>query len=618
MTEPVANTIAPRMTKPSRGRQLLRIGLLILLIDLAAVMIFEGINLRRYAWDFTQPVRFLYDVRRNHEFGQQALNEGFWNVYENQVAANPDEAHKINYSPLRLAVFEVWAAWTHHAYPTATAWQPGHDFNALVMYFNTALEFASALAAFLIVRHWLRRTWQPRHPLADPVTQPRPGPWVGVVRATFAFILVWISPAMIISAHGWPSWDSWVIPFFLWAVLLCCWDRWFLAGIVLGFGAMFKGQQFFVAAMFILWPLFALQYKNALKWAAGFVFAFAVIASGWMLSTRPDLSSPLRSVNWAAVAWVGGSAIALVLVGLRSKLSSRLPRAWFLVVAGLAIGAMSWPVLRGGYGLHAILPILTASTLATVLAWRLSWRGKLYVIAATVGTTLLLCIVFFGAGTGWWELGFMYGTERHASMVVGPGNNLCALLQARFGWQDVHEVVYTLPAHWLAGWPAADMAIELRHLMLLIYVAFFIPACLAIAIQWRRNDRNFLIAIATPWLLFYAIPAQIHDRYLLFAAGVAACSIGASLGLGLLDVFFIFLTAAQTADSMMMANGIGTRGMDMAHPIFNQDFSMFLARIRPDISWAVLLAVAIYFYLSFTRYRKPAPARLPAPEDVPQ
>ena len=613
MTQLLAKKIySPKTTTPSRGRRLVRIGLLILLIDLAVAMVFEGVNLRRYAWDFTQPVRFLFDIHRNYEFGVQAFQDGFLNVYENQVADNPNEAHKINYSPMRLAVFEAWAAWTQYAYPTATGWEPSHEFNAPVMYFNTALEFASALAAFLIVRHWIRRSWQSRLALTDPATQPRPGPWVGLVRAMIAFILVWFSPAMIISAHGWPSWDSWVVPFYLWAVLLCCWDRWFLAGIVLGIGAMFKGQQFFVGAMFILWPLFASQYKNALKWAAGFVFGFAVIASGWMLSTRPDINSPLRAINWPAVVWVAGSALALVLVGLRGNLKSRVPRACFLVVAGLAIGAMSWPVLRAGYSLPAILALLAASILATVLAWRLSWRGKLYVIAATVGTTLLLCIVFFGAGTAWWELGFMYGTERHANMVVGPANNLCALLEARFGWQDVHEIVYTIPSKWLLGWPAADTGIELRHFLLLIYAAFFIPACLAIAIQWRRNDRNFLIAIATPWLLFYTIPAQIHERYLLFAAGVAACSVGATLGMGLLDVFFILLTAAQTADCMMMPAGIGSRGMDMNHPVFNSDFSMFMTRLRPDISWAVLLACAIYFYVSFTRYRKPAPAQLPA------
>ncbi len=615
MTQPVTTTDSASTTKPSRGRRLWRIGLWILFIELMVAMVFEGANLRRYAWDYTQPIRFLGDIHRNYEFGQQALQAGFLNVYENHVAAQPDEAHKINYSPLRLAVFEVWATRTQRAYPGTPQWLPSHRFNAFLMYFNTALELASAIAAFLIVHHWLRRTWQPRSLLPDASEKPRPGPWVGIFRATLAFILVWFSPAMIISAHGWPSWDSWVVPFFLWAVLLCCWDYWFLAGLVLGIGAMFKGQQLFVAAMFILWPLFALQLRNALKWISGFVFAFAIIASGWMLTTRPDVASPLRAVNWPAVLWVAGSALALILVGIRTNLKDRLPRVCFLAVAGVAIGAISWPVLRGGHSLLAVLTLLAASTLATVLAWHLAWRGKLYVIAATIGATLLLCIAFFGAGTAWWELGFMYGTQRHTDMVIGPGNNLCALLQGRFGWTSIHDIAWTIPANWIGSSPAVAIDIELRNLLLGIYAILLVAACLAIAIQWRRKDRNFLIAIVTPWMLFYTIPAQIHERYLLFAAGTGACAVGASLGLGLLDVFLILLTAAQTADCMMMANGVSVRwGMDLAHPIFNHDFALFLARIRPDISWAVLLACAIYFYLSFTRYRKPAPAQLPAPD----
>lgn len=608
MTEVAASNQTPQTSKRPLGRRLLRLGLWILFIDLMAVMVFEGVNLRRFAWDFTAPVRFLYDVRRNHMFGEQARQEGFLNVYENQVVSNPDEANKINYSPLRLAVFEAWAAWTHHTNPAVTEWQPSHQFNAFVMYFNTTLELASAIAAFLIVHHWIRRTWQPRSPLPDVSQQPRPGPWVGIFRATLAFILVWFSPAMIVSAHGWPSWDSWVVPFFLWAVLLCCWDYWFVAGVVFGIGAMFKGQQLFIAAMFILWPLFALQLRNALKWASGFAFAFAMIASGWMLTTRPDMNSPLRAINWPAVLWVSGSALALALVGLRWQLK-RVPRLVFLAVAIVAIGCMSWPAFRVGSssGVKGILVV--AAALAALLVWRLpSWRGRLYVIAAVVAGTLLLCIPFFGAGTAWWELGFMYGTERHANMIVGPGNNLCALLDARFGWHDVHEIVYTIAPRTLLSWPSQAIELELRHVMLLLFVVLFIPACLAIALQWRRNDRNFLIALATPWMLFYTIPAQIHERYLLFAAGAGACAVGASLGMGLLDLFLIVLTAAQTANCMMMASRIGPQhNMDLDHPLFNYDTGLFLQRIRPDISWAVLLACAIFFYLSFTRYRRRAP-----------
>ncbi|HEX2971573.1 MAG TPA: hypothetical protein VHP11_04540, partial [Tepidisphaeraceae bacterium] len=292
------------------GRRLWRIGLLLILIDVFAGSLIVGLQMRQWMWEYTKPARFRYDIGRNYLFGRQAVEQGYLNVYENQVKFRPDEAHKMNYPPLRYGTFGVWAWWNQKHFANYDQWQEDHSFNAFVMYFNTVLEFLAAVAALLIVRHWIWRTGPPI---------PQPTIWDrlfrGGFRYTLAFLLVWFNIGMIVSAHGWPSWDMWVVPFFLWTVLLCCWEKWFLAGVCLGVGVMFKGQQLAVLPVFVLWPIFAGQPGRALRFLSGFVLAFGLIVSGWMLSYRPEIAfdKKERILDWPAIWWVVTCGAAVLL-----------------------------------------------------------------------------------------------------------------------------------------------------------------------------------------------------------------------------------------------------------------------------------------------------------------
>lgn len=581
-------------------RRLLRWGLLLILLDVLIGSTVVGLQLRRWAWDYTEPARFRYDIGRNYRFGREAIEQGYLNVYENQLITQPDEANKINYTPLRLGLFGAWAKWNTWTQADPREWQESHEFNAFLMYFNSSLEWLAAIAAFLLVRHWIWRTGPP------PPDATRVGRLLhGSVRATLAFLLLWFNPAMIASAHGWPSTDMWVVPFFLWTVLLACWNRWFLAGVVMGIGAMFKGQQLFTVAMFLLWPIFAGEPGKAIRWLCGFALAATLVVSGWMISypADADVSTPDRIVDYAALTWVlTAAAGVLIMNGWRI-----VPRKWRWAWAPVVLLGMGL-ILRPGLGQIDGWTWALAGLAAIVAAgaiW-LPWRSQGYSVAAVISATLLLCIVYFHGTTGWWELGFMYGTERHPMMVVGPGNNLGALLYERFGYHDPKAVVASLemPA-WLAGapaegTPAPTFGLQLRHLMLGVFAVLMVISCIAIAKQWRRNDRRFLVAIIVPWLLFYAIPVQVHERYLLYGSAAGAIVIGCSFGLAALNLFLVLLTALQTVNCMMMANGLIYR---MDHPVLNADLGRFCDTLRPDISWAVLAATGVFFFAAFTRSR---------------
>lgn len=620
--------IAAEATSVSRGRFLYRWGLAITLLSLVIGSLIVGCQWRRFMWDYTQPAHFRPDIIRNYEFGREAMAKGYLNVYENQVAFPPDEEHKVNYPPLRLATFTAWAyfnqwyysadrSW-YHARASATSpstapspspsveqWREEHEFSAFVLYLNTFLEFMAAVAALLLVRHWVWRTGPPESRLLVPghtwLDRQLAMGW----RPIAAFLLLWLNPALILSAHGWPSWDMWVVPFYLWTVLLCCWEYWFVAGVVMGLGVMFKGQQLAVIWVFLFWPLFAGQPGRMLRFATGCVGICGLVVSGWMLTYRPEIAPDkiVRSVNWPAFLWVL-SCIGAVLLANGWRVFTKWVRCWWWTpVMALAAYLILRPAI-GQWGISAWGLAMLAGVVV-VFAWAGRLRTQGYVLFGTVGVALLLCMVYFHGGWQWWELGFRYGTERHPGMVIGPANNLCALLDSRFGYYAPTQDVFTIPAKAMIVWPAEDRSVVLRELLIGIYGILTLLVTVAVAMHWRRNDRRFLVAIIVPWLLFYAIPAQIHERYLLFGSTAAAIVIGCSVGLSLLNLALVALTFLQTAQAMIMANS--TLLTRYQHRLLNADFSQFCDGLRPDISWGVLTATVVFFVAAFmkTRWRGP-------------
>lgn len=621
-------TVEETTTSVSWGRILYRWGLVLIIGSILIGSVIVGCQWRRFMWDYTQQARFRYDVGRNYMFGREAKEFGYLNVYENQVAFPPGEARKMNYPPLRFATFTAWAyfnqwyystdrSWNH---PKATATQPStaptveqraradvetwreeHEFSAFVMYFNTFLEFMAATAALLLVRHWIWRTGPPESRLLVPGHKWLDRQLAMGWRPVAAFLLLWLNPAMILSAHGWPSWDMWVIPFFLWTVLLCCWEYWFAAGVLFAIGAMFKGQQLSVAVIFVLWPIMAGQPGRALRFAAGFVGAFGLLVSGWMLTYRPEIhpDKPARVFDWAAFWWVASCAGAVVLANGWRIFTKWFARYWWAPAMLVAAYLIVRPAIGRWDTYGWVLLLLAGVVIAS--AWAMHLWKQTYVLSAAVGVSLLLCMVYFHGTDAWWELGYRYGTERHMGMIIGPGSNLAAILESRFQYYSPLQEVFAIPAKWIGSWPARERPVLMRELLISIYVVFLLISTIAIARQWRKNDRRFLVAVVVPWLLFYSIPAQIHERYLLFGSGIAAIVIGCSVGLSILNLFLVALTFLQTAHCMMFANN--TLLYRYEHRLLNPDFSAFCDTIRPDIGWAVLAATLVFMVAAFARSR---------------
>jgi len=186
---------------------------------------------------------------------------------------------------------------------------------------------------------------------------------------------------MILDAHGWPQWDVWILPFYLFAALAALKNRWFWCGCLLALGAMLKGQLLFVAPLFFLWPLWQKRWMSALRALAGFTATAALIVSPWLLRTPGA---------WIAFAVVAGASL---FVALRYKLPHK--GAWLAGILGCAAfvigaftgGSFAWFEIGFVYGTkhYPYLFISSCYNLASLLA-AAGWSLKDDLLPAHVGS----------------------------------------------------------------------------------------------------------------------------------------------------------------------------------------------------------------------------------------
>src|SRR5438046_5708411 len=191
---------------------------------------------------------------------------------------------------------------------------------------NLLCELISAAAIFLLVRLWVRGSSSAtQSPFLRALSLQQRASICGLAAASVA----WLEPSLILDAHGWPQWDVWILPFYLFAALAALKNRWFWCGCLLALGAMLKGQLLFVAPFFVLWPLWQKRWTRALRVLAGFTATAALIVSPWLLRS---------STAWIAVLTVGASSLFFVGRGLPDR------NAWIAGVLGCAtfvIGALT-------------------------------------------------------------------------------------------------------------------------------------------------------------------------------------------------------------------------------------------------------------------------------------
>src|SRR5438067_5540716 len=338
----------------ARTRDFIRRVLVALLV---ATIFLAGIQLRRWIGENTRHVRYQQDIVNGFYWGNEILKEarrlspdeatanswpgffrGYLALYDQVKEDAYENDYHLDYPPLRLLAMAIWAKQVRNEFGVV---DDGHPklVNPLLK-INLLCELLSAAAIFILVRMCVERS-RPTH---SSVLRALPQQHRASICGLAAAAVAWLEPSMILDAHGWPQWDVWILPFYLFAALAALKNRWFCCGCLLAIGAMLKGQLLFVAPLFVLWPLWQKQWTSALRVLAGIVATTALIVSPWLLRTP---------AAWIAVAAVSGIGL---LFFLRFKLPHR--SAWLagiigcavLVIGAFAGGSFAWLQLGFIYG----------------------------------------------------------------------------------------------------------------------------------------------------------------------------------------------------------------------------------------------------------------------------
>src|SRR5437588_1303721 len=158
-----------RMVSESAGRFAGRV----LAVFLIVTILLSGIALRQWTWQKTKHVRFQHDIVNGFYWGSQTLAEGrelspnapnswpalfrgYFALYDRVKREAYENDYRLDYPPLRLLVMSIWAKQVRSDFPGVDDGHPKHV--KPLLYMNLFCELVSAVAIFLLVRFWLRRT----------------------------------------------------------------------------------------------------------------------------------------------------------------------------------------------------------------------------------------------------------------------------------------------------------------------------------------------------------------------------------------------------------------------------------------------------------------------------
>ncbi|HEU5245775.1 MAG TPA: hypothetical protein VFU09_01670 [Candidatus Udaeobacter sp.] len=363
------------------GSKFARHALLALLI---VALFLGGVQLRRWIGESTRHVRYQHDIVNAFYWGSETMKEarrlspdeasansltgfcrGYLALYDRAKHKAYNKDYGLDYPPLRLLVMAIWAKQVRSEFPGV---DDGHPklVNPLLK-INLLCELLSAVAIFLLVRLCVQRSRTAQSPRLRSISLQDRASICGLAAASVA----WLEPSMILDAHGWPQWDVWILPFYLFAALAALKNRWFSCGCLLAAGAMFKGQLLFVAPFFVLWPLWQKRWSRALRVLAGFTATAALVASPWLLRTPSA---------WIALIAVTSACSSFF---LRRKLPHR--GAWIsgitgcaaFVIGAFAGGSFAWLKVGFLYGSehYPYLVISSCYNLPSLLS-KLGWSLK--------------------------------------------------------------------------------------------------------------------------------------------------------------------------------------------------------------------------------------------------
>ncbi|HEY2714032.1 MAG TPA: hypothetical protein VGI60_16080 [Chthoniobacterales bacterium] len=231
-------------------------------------------------------------------------------------------------------------------------------------------------------------------------------------------------------------------------------------------------------------------------------------------------------------------------------------------------------LLRNGW---AWMEAIAVALVATALLWRITPRHRAAWIAGITGSAAFVIGAFNDGSFAWLKIGFLYGSERYPYLFISSCYNLPSLLSQL-------DLSLKEP-FWSPQIGSLHLTFTWQWTLRALYLAVLILCALGAARHAHRRDPRVLIAIATPWLLMFALLAQMHERYLLWGAVLTTVALGVSVRLTTLHFLFSVMSATMITHVLLLDK-------KLTPTLSTIDF---LENMRPLASCVLLVCVAIYF-----------------------
>ena len=490
---------------------------------MSVTLVFVGLTLRYNVWYSSEPIRYLPDMQNAWRWGIFARECGIFNVYEDVVLRSSGGAYVLDYPPVRLAVCYLWAKSEYSENVLKPVWENTWRFNRLLLYTNEAMEIAAAILSAVLV-YCILRVGQPEASAMN---------WY---RAFGAALLLWLNPAVLLSTHGRPTWDVWIVPFFLAAAMCIMTRRWFVAGALIGIGSMFKGQELAALPFCIACVIVYGGPKAVWRLMLGVVIAIAVIVAPWVFSFK---SSGGSGVRWGSIAFVGLVAAVPLLIGRSESLLKRLS-----------------PTTREN--IAAIMKVDVVACVCCLSFYTLPWTA--------------------GGSFSWVQVSFAYGISKFSDFEIGHAYSLGAIVEALLG-------------------PFLARHYSVRCGVQLVLGSLFVctSALSGLVAGWRVRTPAFLVTLAMPWLLFFIFMPRVHERYLLWAVATCAASSVCYIRVFLAMLVLSGLSWLMTVRVMLLN---GDMRAFTAAGISGRYWCALADSLYPNAAWIVLALAAAMMLLS--------------------
>jgi hypothetical protein len=475
---------------PIRSPRARKLGLCILAILFILTLFLGGVQLRRWIGENTRHVRYQHDIINAFYWGQETLKEarrlspdnasanswtglfrGYLVLYDRVKEKAYKHDYGLDYPPLRLLTMAIWSKQVRDGFPWVDNEHP-KLVNPLLK-INLVCELVSAAAIFFLVRSCVRRSLHAHSTWPPWLSREHRASICGLAAASVA----WLEPSMILDAHGWPQWDVWILPFYLFAAIAALKNRWFWCGCLLATGAMLKGQLLFIAPFFVLWPVWQKQWTSALRVLMGLVGTTALIVSPWLLRTP---------ASWIAIA-----SVAAISLPLLQKYKVPHASAWLAGIIGCAVfvmgvftgGSFAWLQIGFIYGTehYPYLFISSCYNLPSLLS-KVGWSLKDSFLSAHFGSLHLHV-------TLQWTLRLLYLA----------GLALCARGLARHLRDRDPRALIAIAAPWLLMFALLGQ----MHERYLIWGA--VVSAVALGVSVRLSIIHFIISIASTAMIVHVM-----------------------------------------------------------------------------------------------------------------